>query len=107
MSLCAERATPTERVMDTAITPRAVYFDIEKIATKQRDHEKARMRVYRFKADVAAAIAEYDLTVQLHHQLRRMLVIASKRHRRAEISVFKEAIDALDGKAWGEEWAEF
>jgi len=86
-------------VMDTAIMPRAVYFDIEKIATRKPDHEKARMRVYKFKADVAAAVVEYDRTIQLHDQLRRMLVIASKRHRRAEISVFKEAIDALDGKA--------
>jgi hypothetical protein len=38
------------------------------------------MRVYRFKADVAAAVVEYDRTVQLHDQLRRMLVIASRRH---------------------------
>ena len=92
--------------MDAAITPRAVYIDIEKIATKKPDHERARIRVYQFKADVAAAAMEYDQTIQLHDQLRRMLVIASKRHRRAEISVFREAIDAFDGKARLDIWAE-
>ena len=90
--------------MEAGMRPQVVYGDIAKIATKGGNLEKARTRVYQFKADVAAADLEFGRTVELHHELRRMLVIASKRHRRADISVFKEALDALEGAAGSAEW---
>jgi len=90
--------------MDAGTSPQVVYGYIEKIASKGGNPEKARARVHQFKADVAAADLEFGRTVELHDQLRRMLMIASKRHRRADIGVFKEALDALEGEAGSAEW---
>jgi hypothetical protein len=90
--------------MDAGIKPQAVYSAIEKIATKGGDQSDARPRVYQFKADVAASDIEFGKATQLKDKLCRMLVIASKRHRRANVTVFKDAIDALDGKVGLLEW---
>ncbi len=93
--------------MDAGTMPRAVYGDIEKMAIGGGDLRTVRTRIHQFKADLAAADLGFSKATEVNDQLRRMLVIASKRHRSADIRVFKEAIQALIGKAELDGWEEY